>query len=859
MTQQSPLAANSSTTQHLATIGEFASASNHQHDNPQSCAYKHGSHAGEPQSSNSPSNNLQLSGSPSADPQSRQYRHSTQASGETNLATTPFVVQLQDIGFSYDRGASWTLEHLSLSIAPGEYVALVGANGSGKSTLGRIIAGLTTPDYGSVKLCGIEVYHQQADPDAYRQAKRQIGVVFQQPDDQLVATVVEDDVAFGPENLRIQREEIRQRVDTSLEQVGLADRAQRNPLLMSGGQQQRVAIAGMLAMHSTLLVLDEPCAMLDARGRQEVLDLLGKLHDQGTTIVHITHSFEEAQVADRIIALNHGIPREISKSEAAQLLKQEPVATTTTKQYHGQQDLPEITATPSQAESTPALWHAQHNPDIPALSASHLSYRFAGMQTPTLDDVSITVMPGTITAIRGENGSGKSTLARILSGIYTPQTGNIDICGLPFVTERGNGSNRHSVKAKRKLREQIRRHIGYVMQHPEHQLFASSVAEDVAFGPRNMGLNAQEVEQRVHQSLALVGIEHLAETSPFSLSGGQQRLVAIAGVLACQPDIVIWDEPTSSLDATATARVHAIMLQLKRLGVASVIITHHSAEYNLADQVIEMHKVRPIRPQTEERHTSSPSILQTLDPRATLVSTLALMFTTFAVNSPLALAITGAVCMAMMLVSRTSPQRLLRSIHPFIALFAVMWVCNLWFTQEGNELWSWGVLRITDTGLWLATLYFCRLVAVLAIGAMLILATSTVALIDAMQSLFEPLRKLGWHTDELALVASLALRFVPTLGRETRDITYAQATRGGSVDAGSLPQRLQAMAAIVVPIFAGSLRHAHRLALALDARCYEGGTGRTHLHSMKFTWKDALYVSVVLLDIVAIVCCLVLL
>lgn len=780
----------------------------------------------------------------------------------TVTSSIAYAVQLEHIGFSYDRGKTWTLHDLSLHIEQGSYVAIVGANGSGKSTLGRIIAGLSTPDYGTVTLCNQQVFQQQAFPKAYRQVRRHIGVVFQQPDDQLVATVVEDDVAFGPENLHVPSDQIRQRVDASLQQVGLSNRVHHNPLAMSGGQQQRVAIAGMLAMHAKMLILDEPCAMLDTQGRKEVLDVLHQLHDQGTTIVHITHGLEEALQADRIIAMHHGIPKELGKQEAIDFFTHpqpsQPYQPSQPQQTSYLRSI-DHSATQSHAQSNqsneqsnvlPTIWHSQAPADQPVLSAQHISFRFSGSATATLDAMNLEVMPGTITAIRGDNGSGKSTFARILSGIYTPQTGSISICGLPLVSERTTGTKQRSVKAKRKLREQIRTHIGYVMQHPEHQLFAETVAEDVAFGPTNQGLTPEHIQQRVHEALALVGIEHLAGSSPFALSGGQQRLVAIAGVLACHPDVVIWDEPTSSLDAAATARVHSIMQELKAHGIASIIITHDEAECSLADHVVTMRKLDAPAVQEQHHHRS---LLQQLDPRATLVATLAMMFTTFAVNSPLALAITGLLCLAMMSATRTSPRWLIRSIHPFLALFAIMWVCNLWFTQDGTILWSWGALSITDMGLWLATLYFCRLVAVIAFGAMLIHATSTVALIDAMHSLMTPLSKLGFHTDELALVASLALRFVPTLGKEAQDIMNAQATRGGSIDTGASSKRLRAMAAIVVPVFAGALRHADQLALALDARCYEGGTGRTHLRQMVFTWKDAVYMLIALADIAAIV------
>ena len=181
---------------------------------------------------------------------------------------------LKDIRFSYDRGTSWALDGVSLTVHAGERLCLVGPNGSGKSTLARLIAGLTAPDGGEVTLLGQRVYAAGPNADAYRAARHGIGMVFQNPEDQLVTTVLEDDVAFGPENLGLERELIGERIVDSLQAVGLANLRQSDPTRMSGGQQQRAAIAGMLAMNPAMLVLDEPTAMLDESARAEVMRIL---------------------------------------------------------------------------------------------------------------------------------------------------------------------------------------------------------------------------------------------------------------------------------------------------------------------------------------------------------------------------------------------------------------------------------------------------------------------------------------------------------------------------------------------------------------------------------------------------------
>ena len=214
---------------------------------------------------------------------------------------------LKDIRFSYDRGTSWALDGVSLTVHAGERLCLVGPNGSGKSTLARLIAGLTAPDGGEVTLLGQRVYAAGPNADAYRAARHGIGMVFQNPEDQLVTTVLEDDVAFGPENLGLERELIGERIVDSLQAVGLANLRQSDPTRMSGGQQQRASIAGMLAMNPAMLVLDEPTAMLDPQGRREVLRTIRQLGDQfGITVVLITHYMDEAAQAERVVVMDKG-------------------------------------------------------------------------------------------------------------------------------------------------------------------------------------------------------------------------------------------------------------------------------------------------------------------------------------------------------------------------------------------------------------------------------------------------------------------------------------------------------------------------------------------------------------------------
>lgn len=224
------------------------------------------------------------------------------------VTTNAPIITLRDVRFTYDGGATWALDGVSLDIRRGERICLTGPNGSGKSTLSRVIAGLVAPDEGYVVLSGNVVFDESgAHADEYRTARCGIGAVFQHPEDQIVTTVTEDDVAFGPENLAIEHDEIGLRISGSLDAVDMSDYRASDPTRMSGGQQQRIAIAGMLAMDSDVLVLDEPTAMLDPQGRQEVISTIERLNrENGITVVLITHHMTEAIRAQRVVVMEKG-------------------------------------------------------------------------------------------------------------------------------------------------------------------------------------------------------------------------------------------------------------------------------------------------------------------------------------------------------------------------------------------------------------------------------------------------------------------------------------------------------------------------------------------------------------------------
>ena len=671
------------------------------------------------------------------------------------------AARLEHVRFSYDNGVTWVLDGIDLTIRSGERLCLVGPNGSGKSTLARLIAGLAAPDGGDVTLLGHHVFDGEtasANPSEYRNARHGIGTVFQNPEDQIVTTIVEDDVAFGPENLGVARDDIGGRIDESLQSVDMAGFRHADPTRMSGGQQQRIAIAGMLAMNPRMLVLDEPTAMLDPDARIEVMRILDMLQRRGTTIVLVTHHHDETMHADRVLRIDGGLLTQVEADRDAIAAKQviarsHADATDAAGSTESAAEEPGgsiAAASPAQPAKSgqpvkPASTKSDTSPIPPAGSASDaiavsgLSYRYDDGDAPVFENLSLRVAEGEIVALMGSNGAGKTTLARLLCALDRPSAGSITVAGLPVA------SSKHGKRPRaltRKERAALRRNVGYVMQHPERQLFADTVAEDVAYGPRNQHLSELEVATRVEEALRMLHIEHLADRSPFNLSGGQQRLVAIAGVIACRPRVLIIthsiDEAEHCADRIITMGSH------NGDGEGDGCGTGDDGDTSVGDATESSTNAGKAGIESiEDESRNRPSFVASLDPRAKMVTFLTLMFTAFVITRPAQLAMGAVLTACVVAAARLHPLRLLSSVRVFLIVFAVMGLVNMFFARSGETLAHIGPLPITTGGLMVAVLYSCRLALVIILGAVFLATTTPTAMTDAFGSLLLPFRKIG--------------------------------------------------------------------------------------------------------------------
>ena len=500
------------------------------------------------------------------------------------------------------------LKDVSLDVEKGQFVAILGRNGSGKSTLAKHINALLFPSEGEVIVDGMDT----EDGELRLKIRQTAGMVFQNPDNQIVGNLVEEDIAFGPENLGIPTADIWNRVDEALDKTGMEAFRNQSPNHLSGGQKQRVAIAGVLAMHPKCIIFDESTAMLDPQGRRNIIDVARELQQEyGITILLITHHMDEVLAADHVFVMKdgrimgQGTPMEIFAQhklleecglrlpvlyQYLDFLEQEQIIDAVAyRNIHNVEDL--ITVMTRRYQKEQADQTGFPNDLIGEIQVernagegillNHVRYvynkGFADERT-ALNDVNLHITKGEFVAVIGHTGSGKSTLMQHLNGLYTATEGTVYYNGQDIAD--------HDFSIK-----QLRQKIGLVFQYPEYQLFAETVEKDVCFGPENMDISKVEAQKRAYEAIEAVGLpDTIYDCSPLQLSGGQKRRVAIAGILAMQPDYLVLDEPTAGLDPYSAEKLLEMLKDLQvRQGIAIILVSHSMEEVaEYADRIVVM-------------------------------------------------------------------------------------------------------------------------------------------------------------------------------------------------------------------------------------------------------------------------------
>lgn len=500
-------------------------------------------------------------------------------------------IEINQLSFTYENRNEAALEKINLIVDSQEFVLLAGASGSGKSTLLKCINGLIPHRYLGEYSGDVKVRNESVPSSRFLDLSLLVGTVLQEPDKQLVSSIVDDDVAFGPGNLGLPRSEIEQRVKQSLDSMGISHLRERSIFALSGGEKQRLAIADVLAMQPEILLFDEPLANLDSNGVRLTQTLFDELHRSGKTIIAAEHRTEEVLRAGptRVIVIDNG--RIVANSE-------DPTVLT---------DFAEVLKVPAEyivkrwqaAEKRARAPYSEPNLAPPKLGqelirVENVSFEYFG-GIKALSDVTLSIHEGERIALLGNNGAGKSTLALSMIGILKPTSGAVLVAG----------------KDTRNLSiSEIARSICLVFQSPFSMLFAKTVREELGFGPKNIGLPAEQVSRIIPDTAKHCSIQHLLEKSPFASSFGEKKRICVASVLTMEPKCVILDEPTAGQDYRSYSNFMDFIRSLSERVKAFVAITHDpdlAIEYT--DRAVVLSEGRVIADGPTRKILADPAIL----------------------------------------------------------------------------------------------------------------------------------------------------------------------------------------------------------------------------------------------------------
>jgi energy-coupling factor transporter ATP-binding protein EcfA2 len=443
------------------------------------------------------------------------------------MSNSPLVID--HLSFKYRTRPEMALEKISVELKQGELLLIAGSSGCGKTTLARCINGLIPRSYrgersGQVLLHGKEVAELQIAEMA-----QTVGTLLQDPERQIVASNVYNEIAFGPENLGLPREEIVKRVEDALQRLNIGYLRERETFNLSGGEKQKVALAGLLSMNPSILLLDEPLASLDPASAHEALQVFRSLADEGKTVILVEHRVEDAIEIkpDRLLYMENGHVKYLG-----------PIRHLPPELDHTQVKLPaewvvqRVKAAggkPIEAAARPQV----QNRSEPLVVFENVDFRYNDESPLILENVNLEIHPGDLIAVLGPNGAGKSTLVKHAIGLLRPTAGRVLV--------NGEDTRKMSVA-------QIAKTLGYVFQSPTHMLYAPTVREELEFGPKNLGFEAEAIKKSITESLDTVNLNGLDEYPPLALSFGQQKRTTIAAVLAMRSRIIVLDEPTAGQD-----------------------------------------------------------------------------------------------------------------------------------------------------------------------------------------------------------------------------------------------------------------------------------------------------------------------
>ncbi|MBO5482949.1 MAG: ATP-binding cassette domain-containing protein [Spirochaetaceae bacterium] len=785
------------------------------------------------------------------------------------------ILVAENLSYVYEDNNLEAVKNVSLAVSRGSYVAILGLNGSGKSTLARLLCGLLQPTTGKV-----EVFSENKAP---------IGIVFQSPKNQIIASIVKTDTSFGPENLGFSASETENIVLSSLKAVSLEEKIEDFTSNLSLGQTQKLALAGILSLNPDLLILDESVSMIDPVSRKEILAFLDELNAQGKTIIHITHDLDEAERASRILVMENGI----LVKDACSLDKTDSFikshfcidegdigagsgnlgdavsgAGSSATAPHTAQASSEKSAFPAGSSAT-AVHTVQANSGVPAslagstatavhtaqasseeptslagssataphtaqapseksaaeastqqtsLYLKNITFAYPG-ENPLYKDFSLSFKAGSLTAIMGKSGGGKSTLFEIASGLLEPQSGEILAIDRPVLA----------------------------LQEAESALFENFAADDVAFGPINKGLTGKKLKEKVVSSMELTGLEYsvFGNRNTQALSGGEKRRLSLAGIIALDSPVIIFDEPTAGLDPKGRKQIFETLRKLSNQGKTVIFSTHREEEAKIADRQIKIENGKilfdsEIPPQEIDSekltkfetlegagllkklnglsmglYEKKDSVIHKLPPVAKyLVFLGAFLSSIFLKSIPLSLVSLGIALLyaALAKMPFKKPLKSFFGLLPWVLFFLLIQFFFFPINPGDTVLFHFGIIRITVEKI------------LVSVKSILHLATAIFMIFGFMYSadekdILEGFKKLI-PSKSASLILVMIFRFIPLLADEASLIIKVQLIRGGLGETKGFFNRVRKLLPLFVPLINRTLERSSNMADALTARYF---------------------------------------
>lgn len=742
------------------------------------------------------------------------------------------IILAENLSYVYRENNLEAVKNVSFAVSRGSYVAILGLNGSGKSTLARLLCGIYQPSSGNVKI--------------FSESKAPVGIVFQSPKNQIIASIVKTDTGFGPNNLGFSAIETEEIILSSLKTVSLEEKIEDFTANLSLGQTQKLALAGILALNPDLLILDESVSMIDPVSRKEILDFLDGENQKGKTIIHITHDLDEAERANRILVMENGvlIRDESSLDKTDSFIKSHfcidegdvgagsgfgAVAfqvdfsekSDSSAQAGSEEDASQVVS-PTDVESTvqasSGCAAAENDTQETSLSLKNITFAYPG-QNPLYKDFSLSFKKGSLTAIMGKSGGGKSTLFEIASGLLEIQEGEI------LATER-------PVLA---------------LQEAESALFENFAADDVAFGPINKGLTGKKLKEKVVSSMELTGLEYsvFGNRNTKALSGGEKRRLSLAGIIALDSSILLFDEPTAGLDPQGRKQILKTLEKLSKQGKTVIYSTHREEEAKIANRQLKIENgeilydsenvkgeistekltsfeslegvslLKKLNGLSTGLYEKKDSIIHKLSPLAKYLVFLGLFLTSVFLKSiPLSLLSLG-VALIYAILAKLPLKKPLKSffvLFPWVLFFLVLQFLFFPINQGDTVLFHFGIIKITLEKI------------LISVKSILHLATGILLIFGFMYSTDEKDLIEGFSkmipSKSASLILVMIFRFIPLLADEASLIIKVQLVRGGLGDAKGFFNRLRKLLPLFVPLINRTLERANSVAEALTARYF---------------------------------------